>query len=307
MGDGLAMKRGNARGVKAPTHQNPLKGKTPPLLRERNHAVATDLIRIRQKASRESKLVFNSLYHHVYDVEHLRACYETLDGRKAVGIDGVAKVVYGEKLEENLADLSQRLRRQGYRPQPKRRSYIPKAGSVKGRPLGISNLEDKIVEKAVKNVLEAIYEADFEPSSYGYRPGRTQHDCLDELGRTIQQEAVSFVVEADVRSFFDKVSHAWMMKFLRHRIGDGRLLRLVERMLKAGILEDGLATSESAAYGSVELARELAAIISARRGSSLLVAVAGHRAGVFAISHSLTAAGELLLRHCGLDHDESCA
>lgn len=246
MGDGLAMKRGNARGVKVPTHQNLLKEKTSPLHRERNYAVETDLQRIRQKASGESKLVFNSLYHHVYDVAHLRACYETLDGRKAVGIDGVDKRVYGEKLEENLADLSQRLRKQGYRPQPKRRSYIPKAGSEKGRPLGISNLEDKIVEKAVKNVLEAIYEADFEESSYGYRPARTQHDCLDELGRTIQQERVSFVVEADVRSFFDKVNHAWLMKFLRHRIGDERLLRLVERMLKAGILEDGLVYASEA-------------------------------------------------------------
>ena len=141
----------------------------------------------------------------------------------------------------------------GYRPGPKRRTYIPKPGNPKGRPLGISNLEDKIVEAATKQVLEQIYESVFEDSSYGYRPKRTQHQCLDALGRTIQQQKVSFVVEADVKSFFDEVCHEWMVKFLRHRIGDERVIRLIIRMLKSGILEDGLtrATEKGTPQGSI--------------------------------------------------------
>ena len=215
--------------------------------------MATELTRIRDKARQEPKLVFSSLYHHVYDVDNLRASYQTLEGRKALGPDGVDKELYGRNLEENLAELSAKLRRGAYRPQPKRRAYVPKEGSEKGRPLGISSFEDKIVEKVLKNVLEAIYEEDFEPNSYGYRPGRTQHECLDQLGKTIQRKRVSYVVEADIRSFFDKVNHAWLMKFMRHRIGDERLLRLLERMLKAGILEDGLVkpSHEGTPQGSI--------------------------------------------------------
>jgi len=215
--------------------------------------VATDLTRIGEKARKEPGLVFTSLYHHIYDVDNLRACYETLDANKATGVDGVTKEEYGRNLEENLRDLSGRLRRMGYRPGPKRRSYIPKPGSEKGRPLGISNLEDKIVEEATKRTLEPIYEAVFEDSSHGYRPGRNQHKCLDALGRTIQQKKVNHIVEADVKSFFDKVNHEWMIKFLRHRIGDERVIRLIIRMLKSGIMEDGLvrATEEGTPQGSI--------------------------------------------------------
>jgi group II intron reverse transcriptase/maturase len=215
--------------------------------------VATDLTRIGEKARKEPHLVFTSLYHHISDVDNLRACYETLDARKASGVDGVTKQQYGQNLERNLAELSQRLKRMGYRPGPKRRSYIAKAGSKRGRPLGISNLQDKIVEEAVKRTLEPIYEAVFEDSSYGYRPGRSPHACLDNLGRTIQQKKVSYVVEADVRSFFDKVNHDWMIKFLEHRIGDRRVMRLIIRMLKGGILEDGLiqASEEGTPQGSI--------------------------------------------------------
>jgi len=140
--------------------------------------VSTDLRRIGEKARNDHRLVFTSLYHHVTDVDNLRACYEALPGNRAVGVDGVTKEQYGEKPEENLQGLSQRLRRMGYKPQPKRRSYIPKPGSEKGRPLGISY------------------------GYYGYRPGRNQHGCLDTLGRTIQQKRVSHVVEADIKSFF---------------------------------------------------------------------------------------------------------
>jgi RNA-directed DNA polymerase len=215
--------------------------------------VATDLTRIGEKARKEPGLVFTSLYHHIYDVDNLRACYDTLDANKATGVDGVTKEEYGRNLEENLRDLSGRLRRMGYRPGPKRRSYIPKPGSEKGRPLGISNLEDKIVEEAAKRTLEPIYEAVFEDSSYAYRAGRNQHQCLDALGRTIQQNKVNHVVEADIKSFFDKVNHEWMIKFLRHRIGDERVIRLIIRMLKSGIMEEGLtrATEEGTPQGSI--------------------------------------------------------
>ena len=215
--------------------------------------MSTDLTRIGEKARKEPDLVFTSLYHHVADLDNLRDCYEALKADKAVGVDGVTKERYGEDLEANLQDLSDRLKRMGYRPQPSRRKYIPKPGSEKGRPLGISCFEDKIVELAAKRVLEPIYEAIFEDSSYGYRPGRSQHMCLDALGRTIQQKRVSYVVESDIRSFFDEVCHTWMIKFLEHRIGDPRIIRLVKRMLKSGIMEDGLvrASEKGRPQGSI--------------------------------------------------------
>jgi RNA-directed DNA polymerase len=215
--------------------------------------VATDLTRIGEKARKEPGLVFTSLYHHIYDGDNLRACYDSLKADKATGVDGVTKEEYGRNLGENLRDLSERLKRMGYRPKPKRRSYIPKEGSEKGRPLGISALEDKIVEEATKRALEPIFEAVFEDSSYGYRPGRNQHKCLDVLGRTIQQKKVSYVVEADIKGFFDKVNQEWMIKFLRHRIGDERVIRLIIRMLQSGILEDGMvqATEEGTPQGSI--------------------------------------------------------
>ena len=215
--------------------------------------MSTALKRIGEKARSDPQLVFTSLYHHVTDVDNLRACFEALPADRAVGIDGVTKEQYGANLEANLQDLSERLRRMGYRPQPKRRSYIPKPGSEKGRPLGISCFEDKLVELAVKRVLEPIYEVQFEDSSFGYRPGCSQHQCLDALGRTIQQQRVNHVVEADIRNFFGKVAHDWMLEFLRHRIGDPRIIRLIARMLKGGILEDGLvqASEEGTPQGSI--------------------------------------------------------
>jgi group II intron reverse transcriptase/maturase len=208
--------------------------------------MATDLTRIGEKARKEKDVVFTSLFHHISDVDNLRACYDSLPAKKAAGEDGVTKDEYGEKLEANLLELSERLKRNGYRPGPKRRTYIPKPGSEKGRPLGISNFEDKIVEEAVKRTLEPIYETIFEESSYGYRPGRSQHQCLDALGRTIQQKRIAHVVEADIKSFFDQVNHAWLIKFLGHRMGDERVIRLIVRMLKSGIMEDGLTRASEA-------------------------------------------------------------
>jgi RNA-directed DNA polymerase len=215
--------------------------------------VATDLTRIGEKARKEPGLVFTSLYHHIWDVDNLRACYDTLGAKKATGVDGVTKEEYGKNLEENLQELSERLKRMGYRPGPKKRVYLPKVDSEKGRPLGISALEDKIVEEATRRTLEPIYEAVFEDSSYGYRPGCSPHQCLDALGRTIQQKKISYVVEADIKGFFDEVNHEWMIRFLRHRIGDERVIRLIIRMLKGGIMEDGLvqATEKGTPQGSI--------------------------------------------------------
>lgn len=205
--------------------------------------MSTDLTRIGEKARKEPKLVFTSLYHHVTDIDNLRECYKSLDKNKATGIDRVSKSEYGENLESKLADLSERLKRKGYKPQPKRRTYIEKPGSPKGRPLGISTFEDKIVELAVKRTIEPLFESLFEECNYGYRPGRSQHQCVDALGRTIQQCKVNYVVEADIKGYFDNVNHAWLVKFLRQRIGDERVIRLIIRMLKAGIMEDGLVTA----------------------------------------------------------------
>jgi group II intron reverse transcriptase/maturase len=197
--------------------------------------------------------VFTSLYHHVTDVDNLRECYHQLEADKATGVDGVTKEQYGEDLEENLQELSERLKRMGYRPQPSRRSYIPKPGSDRKRPLGISSFEDKLVELSVKRTLEPIYEEAFEDVSYGYRPGRSPHHCLDALGRTIQQKRVSYIVEADIKGFFDNVNHSWMVEFLKHRIGDQRVIRLITRMLKSGIMEEGLvkASERGTPQGSI--------------------------------------------------------
>jgi group II intron reverse transcriptase/maturase len=215
--------------------------------------MATDPKRIGERARKQPDLVFTSLYHHIADVDNLRVCYHLLDKDKATGVDGVTKQQYGQNLEQNLQALSGRLKRMGYRPQPSRRSYIPKPGSSRKRPLGISSFEDKLVELSVKRTLEPIYEEAFEDVSYGYRPGRNQHQCLDALGRTIQQKRVSFVIEADLKSFFDQVNHSWMLKFLAHRIGDNRVIRLITRMLKSGIMEDGLvkASGKGTPQGSI--------------------------------------------------------
>jgi len=202
--------------------------------------MARDLTQIGERARKEPKLCFTSIYHFVTDEDNLHACYRDLEPGKAPGIDGVTKEEYGEDLEKNVTDLAQRLARMGYRPRPVQRVYIPKPGSDKERPLGIPCFEDKLVQRAVARALEQVYEADFLDCSYGYRPGRTCHQALDTLGRTIQRKKVSYVVEADIRGFFDHVNHEWVLKFLGVRIGDKRVHRLIWRMLRGGVMEDGL-------------------------------------------------------------------
>jgi len=202
--------------------------------------MARDLRRIGQRAREDGKARFTSIYHFVTDVDHLRASYEELEKGSAPGVDGVTKEEYGERLEENLQELADQLGRLGYKPKPVKRVYIPKPGSLKMRPLGLPSFKDKVVQMTLTRVLEQIYEADFIEGSFGYRPRRTQLDALDELGRTIQQKKVSYIVEADIKGFFDHVNHSWMRKMLEVRIGDERVLRLVDRMLKGGVMEDGL-------------------------------------------------------------------
>ena len=165
-----------------------------------------NLARIGEKAQAHPKVVCTSLSHHMADLEHLRARYQQLTGHKAVGVDEVTKALYAEDRETNLQDVSARLKRMGYRPQPKRRVSIPKPGSEKGRPLGISSFEDQIVELATKRVLEPLVEPLFEDDSYGYGPKRSPHQCLDALGRTIQPKRVNHLVEADIRGFLDHTS-----------------------------------------------------------------------------------------------------
>lgn len=215
--------------------------------------MARDLTRIGQQAQKDGKMRFTSIYHFVTDIDHLRASYEEMEKASAPGIDGVTKEEYGERLEGNLRELADQLGRMGYKPQPVKRVYIPKPGSQKKRPLGMPCFEDKLVQMALTRVLEQIYEADFIEGSFGYRPGRTQHDALDELGRTIQLKKVSYVVEADIKGFFDHVNHEWLEKMLEVRIGDERVLRLVARMLKGGVMEDGLtrASEEGVPQGGV--------------------------------------------------------
>jgi RNA-directed DNA polymerase len=199
-----------------------------------------DLTRIGEKARKEPETCFTSIYHFVTDEGNLHASYRDLKAGKAPGIDGVTKKEYEKDLGENITDLSQRLGLMGYRPQPALRVHIPKPGSDKKRPLGIPCTEDKLVQRALARVLEQIYEADFLDCSYGYRPGRTCHQALAKLGRTIQRKKVSYIVEADIRGFFDHVNHEWLIKFLGVRVGDERVIRLVWRMLKGGVMEDGL-------------------------------------------------------------------
>jgi group II intron reverse transcriptase/maturase len=177
----------------------------------------------------------------VYDTEGLRAAYRALRREAAPGVDGETWRHYGETLEENLQDLSERLKRGAYRAKPVRRAYIPKTDG-RQRPLGVPALEDKIVQRAVVEVLNAIYETDFLGFSYGFRPGRSPHQALDALAVGIWGKNVNWVLDADIRGFFDALDHGWLVKFIEHRIGDRRVVRLIQKWLRAGVMEDGKRT-----------------------------------------------------------------
>ena len=209
--------------------------------------VSQALGRIR-KAARQSKTEkFTALLHHV-DVRLLRESYLSLRRDASPGADGVTWEDYGLDLESRLMELHERVHRGAYRAQPSRRVMIPK-GDGKQRPLAIAALEDKIVQKATLAVLNSIYEEDFLGFSYGFRPGRSQHDALDALVVGISGRKVNFILDADIRSFFDSVDQRWLIRFLEHRIGDKRILRLIQKWLKVGILEDGIVTVSETGTG----------------------------------------------------------
>jgi len=197
--------------------------------------------RIRQAACRDKQLRFTTLWHHVYDIEHLRGAYFSLKRNAAPGVDGETWRHYGEQLEDNLKALSDRLKRGAYRAKPVKRAYIPKPDG-RQRPLGVTTLEDKIVQRATVEVLNAIYETDFLGFSYGFRPGRSPHDALNALSAGIMTRKVSWVLDADIRGYFDAISHEWLVKFIEHRIADRRVIRHIKKWLNAGVLEDGSRT-----------------------------------------------------------------
>src|SRR5215475_12174155 len=199
------------------------------------------LERVRQAAKQDQQMRFTALLHHICDPERLRMAYFTLKKEAAPGADGETWRHYGESLEENLQDLSHRLKRGAYRAKPVRRVYIPKADG-RQRPLGVTALEDKIVQRATVEVLNAIYETDFLGFSYGFRPGRSQHPALDALYTGLLTKKVNWVLDLDIKSFFDGISHEWLVKFVEHRIGDRRVVRLIQKWLNAGVLEDGKRT-----------------------------------------------------------------
>ena len=200
-------------------------------------AVQRALRRIRQAAVKDKKMRFTSLMHHIYDVSMLREAYYGLKRDAAPGVDGETWRQYGEDLESNLADLSARLRRGAYRAKPVRRAFITKDDG-RQRPLGVTALEDKIVQRATVEVMNPIYETDFLGFSYGYRPGKSQHHALDALTLGLEKK-VDWVLDGDVSSFFDGLDHQWLIKFLEHRIADQRVLRLIRKWLNAGVLEKG--------------------------------------------------------------------
>jgi group II intron reverse transcriptase/maturase len=199
------------------------------------------LERIRQAARRDKQLRFTALLHHIYNLNTLREAYFSLKRDAAPGVDGQTWRAYGEALEENLQDLSGRLKRGAYRAKPVRRAYIPKADG-RQRPLGVPVLEDKLVQRATVEVLNAIYETDFLGFSYGFRPGRSQHNALDALYTGLLTRQVNWVLDADIRGFFDAIDHGWLVKFVEHRIADRRVVRLIQKWLNAGVLEDGTRT-----------------------------------------------------------------
>lgn len=205
---------------------------------QRRTALNNALERIRTAAEQDNKLRFTALWHHVYDIQRLNEVFQNLDRRAAPGVDGVTWQDYDRHREENLQDLSQRLKRGAYRPLPNRRVQIPKPdGSM--RTLGIPALEDKIVQRATAEVLQAIYEVDFMGFSYGYRPGRSQHDALAAVAEGITRKKVNYVLDADLREFFNTLDHRRLIAFIEHRIADQRVIRQLKKWLHAGVLEEG--------------------------------------------------------------------
>jgi group II intron reverse transcriptase/maturase len=226
--EGRDLAKGNLREQNAPRTQ-------------RRTSAPSALERVRQAARKDRKTRFTTLLHHIYDPDMLRTAYFALKREAAPGVDGETWRHYGEALESNLPNLSDRLKCGAYRAKPVRRVFIPKADG-RQRPLGVTALEDKIVQRATGEVLNAIYETDFLNFSYGFRPGRSQHQALDALYAGLLTRRVNWVLDLDIRGFFDAIDHGWLVKFVEHRIADKRVVRLIRKWLNAGVLEDGKRT-----------------------------------------------------------------
>lgn len=209
-----------------------------------------DLDRVRQAVKRDKELRFTTLWHHVYNIYRLREAYLTLKRNASPGVDGKTWSEYGKELATNLQSLSERLKRGSYRAKPVLRVYIPKVDG-KQRPIGKTSLEDKIVERATVAVLNAVYEQLFKGFSYGFRPNRSAHNALDALSVGIQRRKVNWILDCDIRGFFDAIDHEWLLRFIEHRIGDRRVIRHIKKWLKAGVLEQGTvqATEEGTPQG----------------------------------------------------------
>ena len=236
-GEGSGLGKENATSATRPGHSAGL-------------SVPSALGRVRRVAKQDRKVRFTALLHHV-DVDRLRTAYWALNPKAATGVDGVTWQDYGQDLEANLRDLHARVHRGAYRARPSRRVYIPRADG-RQRPLGVAALEDKLLQRAVVEVLNAVYETDFLGFSYGFRPGRSPHQALDALATGILRRKVSWVLDADIRGFYDAIDHGWLLRFLEHRIADKRLVRLIRKWLKAGVIENGewSETPEGTAQGA---------------------------------------------------------
>ena len=235
--EGRGLPKGNAAGETPSGHRA-------------GQGVPSDLDRVRQVAQRDGDVRFTALLHHV-TVERLEAAYRAIRPGAAPGVDGVTWEDYGRDLEANLRDLHGRVHRGAYRAKPTRRVFIPKPDG-RQRPLGVASLEDKILQRALVEVLNAVYECDFVGFSYGFRPGRSPHDALDALAVGITRKKVNYVLDADIRDFFTRLDQRWLERFLEHRIADKRVLRLIGKWLRAGVIEDGAwsETLEGTAQGA---------------------------------------------------------
>lgn len=232
----VSMKLGNASGEKGLARTQEERRDIPTIHRD-GKWVRTKLVSLTQRAKREPECRFTTLIHLLTE-GFLADCFAELKKNSSAGIDGVTFEEYEVNLENNLKDLITRMKLWKYRPRPSRRVYIPKSNGTQ-RPLGIPSIEDKIVQMGIKKVLEAIYEADFQDVSFGFRPNRNCHDALDTLDKTIMTKPVNYIVDMDIENFFDTVDHKWLMRCLELRIKDTNFLRLIGRFLKAGVMEDG--------------------------------------------------------------------
>jgi RNA-directed DNA polymerase len=230
--------RGRAKGNSGQQNTHRTQGREAAGCNRPGHRLSSALDRVRQVAVKDRKVRFTALWHHVYNEEHLYEAYRALKRQASPGVDGETWQSYGKDLVSNLQDLSGRLKRGAYRAKPVRRAYIKKPDG-RLRPLGVTTLEDKIVQRATTQVLNAVYEADFENFSHGFRPGRSTHDASASLVVGIETRKVNWVLDADIRGFFDAIDHRCLIEFVEYRIADRRVVRHIQKWLNAGVLEDG--------------------------------------------------------------------